>query len=407
MAEQGARTSLPHSRAVIALGLLMLACGLIAALAVMQVRGSRERAASSQTAAIAASLSEAGEGLAGVAPTLLAKGFDQPARDQLSPQVHAQQQNVQRLIDDLSAHLGPGEAIVTIRAASAELFETIDRLSPAISSRAVAEAKLRRALAAVASVLDEAATLSGQPRGAPIARWLDEARDATSDIFAALAATDGAGLDGPSTAAGVMIAHAQEIAEAAGGETAAGSRAAAPALPGLHARFAEAVTGSDGVFAAQREMLDLDGQLRQWLGRNEAAATRMNGALGALAEASADTSGTPGPSRAWWLTLAGAIAAIGVAIYAQFGVVRGLRTPKSAPLPERAAASAVAEHPQPPAEAIEIVTEAPPAVEAAPAAETAEAEIVEAEIAARPDAAETIATEPAGTVDHAKPAAGP
>ncbi len=109
-------------------------------------------------------------------------------------------------------------------------------LSTAMVSKATTEENLRRALVAISAVLDEAAMLSGRPGGSPIARWLDEARATAPDIFAVLAATDSAGVDGPSTEAAVMLAHAEEIAEAAGGETAAGSRAAAPALPGLHAR---------------------------------------------------------------------------------------------------------------------------------------------------------------------------
>ena len=401
MAEQGAQIRPPQVRlgttltaAMVALGLVILACSLIAALAFTQIRGDVARAAAGQTAAIAERLSQSSAALEGVAPSLFAGAVEPAARNQSGPQVRTEQQNMQQLIDELTAHLGTGEPVATLRASSAELFETIDRLAPAIASRTAAEAKLRQGLAAVATVFEEAAALSGQPRGAPIARWLDEARGATADIFAALAATDGAGMDGPAAAAGVVLSHAGEIADAAGGETAAGSRAAAPALPGLQTRLDEAVTGSDGVFAAQRQIRDLDGQIRQLLGRNAAAATRLTGAVDGLTQtARAGDETAPAATRNWWLEalmLAGALGAMGGAIYAQLGVVRRLWAPESVPLPEPAAVEAVAESPPPPTEIIETIPEPKPAEDAAP--ETA-----------MPEAAEDTAE----VADEAKPLIGP
>jgi hypothetical protein len=400
MTEQGAQIPPPQIRpgttptaALLTLGLLILAGGLIAALAIIEIRGDAARRAASRIAAIAESLDQSSAALAGVAPSLFAKGFDPAVRDQSAPQVRTQQQHVQQLIDELTAHLGTGEPVATLRASSVELFETIDRLSPAIASRAAAEAKLRQGLAAVATVFEEAAALSGQPRGAPIARWLDEARGASADIFSALAATDGAGMDGPAAAAGVVLSHAEEIADAAGGETAAGSRAAAPALPGLQTRLNDAVTGSDGVFAAQRQIRDLDGQIRQWLGRNAAAATRLTGAVDGLTEtARVEDETAPDATRNWWLEalmLAGALGAMGGAIYVQLGVVRRLWAPESAPLSEPAAV-VLPEPPPPPAEIIETIPEPKPAEETVPEA-------------AMPEAAEDTAE----AADEAKPLIGP
>lgn len=355
MAQQDARIRLPYlgvgttlTAAVVALGLLVLASGLIAIVSFTQIRRSFDRVASSQTASIAAArLSQSSDALAGFAPSLFAKGGDQTSPVQFSQQVDTQRQHLQGLVTELSGYLGPNEAIATIRSTSDELFETIGLLSTAIFSKTAAEENLRRALAAMGAVLDEAVTLSGQPGGAPIARWLDTVRGVTPDVFTVLAAADTASIDGPSTKAGIVIANAEEIAAAAGGETAAGTRAAAPALPGLQRRFAEAVTGDEGAFATQRRIVDLDEQLRRLLARNEAAAKRMIGALGAVMETvRVDIAGQNASrsalisTRTWWLTaltLIGAIGAICTAVHVRTSVARRLR---NAILSEPAASSA-------------------------------------------------------------------
>lgn len=327
MAREGARIRLPRigigttlMAGVAVLGLIVLASGVIALLSFFEIRRSFDRVASGQSASIvAARLGQTSEALAGLAPTLYAAA-DPAASRQIAQQVSGERQRLGELTSELGTYLDPGEALTTIRSTSAELSETIDRLSTAMSAKAAAEASRTLALAAVGAVLDDATTLSGQPRGAPIARWFDAVRGAMPDVFTVLSAVDAAGIDGPAAKVGVVISYAAEIAATAG-DISAGSRAAAPALPGLHARLTDALTGESGLFAAQRRIVDLDGQLRQLLARNEAAAQRMNGAVDTVMDTvRADIGGQNAGQSAviaagmWWLaalTLTGVLIAVG------------------------------------------------------------------------------------------------
>jgi hypothetical protein len=353
MGQQGARIRRPRigvgttlMAAVIALGLIVLASGLIAVLSFIEIRRSFDRVASGQQASIvAAKLGQSSEALAAIAPTLFATGSKQSSSTELAKQVGSQRQRLEELTAELGAYLDSGEAIATVRSTSAELSETVDLISTAMASRAAAEESRTRALAAMGMVLDDATTLSGQPSGAPIARWLDAVRGAVPDVFNVLAATDAAGIDGPSAKAGVVLAYAAEIAAAAG-EIAAGSRAAAPALPGLQGRLADALTGDSGVFAMQRRIVDLNAQLRQSLARNEAVAQRMNGAVDAVMNTVQADIGRQNASQSaqisagtWWLatlTLLGALGALGTIVHVRKSVARRRQELRGGAIPDEA-----------------------------------------------------------------------
>jgi hypothetical protein len=131
-----------------ALTVFAVTAGLLAITSFGEFRSSFNRMASTQlnTMMAAAHLKQESEGIAGLAPGLLAQGFDQGSLLAFSTTTYTRQTRLQQLIDSLRLYGGDSPQIADIQAASQALFSNADELSTAIFARANADGDLRTAI---------------------------------------------------------------------------------------------------------------------------------------------------------------------------------------------------------------------------------------------------------------------
>ena len=310
--------------------------GAVAVVSFNQFRDSFDRVASTQldTMAAAARLEQESQALAGLAPDLFVRGLGTGTLLAFSTEVYGQQVSLQQLIQKLSTYVGDTASVSRISSAADDLFRNADELSTVIFSKASAEDGLVAALSEIGRIHDEASGTIGssdqERQGAADAEaarlWLTEVGRLSAQVTKALSARRLDRLEPIEADTAQLLASAEIAARAASGRF--------EELAELHDQLADALLGRGGIVPLRRQLISIEGEVRDLLEENDSMSRELIKAVEALvSDIRADiaeqniTLDQVLSSRTQVMTglgFLGILSAIVIAAYFQYSVIRRL-----------------------------------------------------------------------------------
>ncbi len=253
------------------LTLFAVSAGVLAVASFSEFRDSFDRVASSQLNAMvsAAHLQQESEALAGLAPGLLAKGFDQGSLIAFATTAYSRQAVLQQLVDNLRAHAGDRQGLAEIGAASEGLFGNADELSTVIFARANVDNGTQVALAELATLYREG--VEG-PQSEVAAQWLVALNALIAETLSVITIRDRDEVQYAEIRADRILSGVEKVVQDSD----------SPELAGMQERLVKAIRGSNGIITLQGEKLELEREIKHLLGQNDIAAQKLIVAVGAL-----------------------------------------------------------------------------------------------------------------------------
>lgn len=289
-----------------------------------QFRTSFDRVASTQLNAMmaAAQLKQESEAVTGLAPGLLAQGYDQGSLLAFSTMAYTRQTALQQLIEKLRIYAAGTPEIESIQTASQALFSNADELSTAIFARANVEASLQKSLSAMSIHYQDSQRLaSGHSSTGNAAQWSGQLGTLSALVLHVLSLRDRTQLQYTEIEADKILSNAAAFSQASGSE----------AITALVDKVHETIRGAQGIFRMQGQKLDLEREVKHLLDQNDAAARNLVSAVdGLVGQIQSDIAGQNNnlgdllASRSqimFALAISGLIGALAIATYFQKSVV--------------------------------------------------------------------------------------